>query len=206
MPFACRVLKVQHYGVQQERNDPLTAHSVSELMVLSQSLGALASHAVDIFSEIARKTEITGQRIHDGKERILKLCDHLPTIEEMFVDQSPAVFYDHPFAEQEYIRNDPVPDQLLFFRKTANKSVDARRSTADPLPVMTALDPLSGSAGPCIKQLSDPDFFIKQFLVNAQRSNQKRAQKQRESVLVKRQEVWSQILIHSHILNTGHGV
>ena len=122
------------------------------------------------------KTEITGQRIHDGKERILKLCDHLPTIEEMFVDQSPAVFYDHPFAEQEYIRNDPVPDQLLFFRKTANKSVDARRSTADPLPVMTALDPLSGSAGPCIKQLSDPDFFIKQFLVNAQRSNQKRAQ------------------------------
>ena len=186
MPFPARVITTREDigEVIVNRNaDILSKTNVSNLIGLLNQFNKISLYAHEIFSDVLSTTNSTHQRIESVKKRIHTLHSDLPKVENMLISSAPNFFYDNPYPGKEYLRNDAM-NGLLFSREDASSTLNRRRSDAMPPTELSAMDRVS-KTGPCIKQFSDADFFINEWLANEKRKREEERERRRQMKAVK---------------------
>ena len=128
--------------------------------------------------DILNETDRNAKRIQDVKSRIANIEPKVPKIESMFAENAPSYFYDHPFTQREWQRRDPLHG-LIFRRDRCNDQVNRRRSFAQTAPDFSMMDQFS-PAGPCIKNYSDPNFFMNEWLEAEKRKMEEEKAKRKQ--------------------------
>mmetsp|Transcript_55880 Transcript_55880/g.50279 ORF Transcript_55880/g.50279 Transcript_55880/m.50279 type:complete len:537 (-) Transcript_55880:181-1791(-) len=168
MPFPHRVVtKREDIGevFNGSTENVLQKSNVSNLIGLLNQLNKISLYAHEIFTDVLQTTTNTSKRIKSAKQRVNNLQSSLPKIEGMLITNAPNMFYDNPYAGKEYLRNDPM-NGLLFSREDATMVVNRRREQGNGPTDMSQMDRVIPERGPCIKQFSDADFFINEWLAN----------------------------------------
>ena len=187
MPFPNRVITKREDINEMFNGSPenvLQNSNVSNLIGLLNQLNQISLYAAEIFNDVFQSTVNTGKRIKKAKQRVNNLQTKLPKIENMLISNAPNMFYDNPYPGKEYLRNDPL-NGLLFSREDATYTVNRRRDEAIPPTDMTKMDRVIPERGPCIKQFSDADFFINEWLANEKRKREEEKERRRQMKAVK---------------------
>jgi len=166
MPFGARIVATRPDITeiyQGNAHNVLEKASVSNMIGLLQQMNEISKYASEIFSSLLQEADKSIERINTCKQRINKLDQSVPNIENMFIQNSPAYFYDNPFSGREYSRRDNLRG-LIFRRDRASGEVNRRRAQAEPPPDFSSMDPYSENKIPCIKKYSDANFFMNQWL------------------------------------------
>eukprot|EP01084_Bolivina_argentea_P091658 164969_1 len=182
MPFPTRIIPhrtdiddVFSNPTHSPHDNILQKTNVSNLVGLMTQFNNLSLHAHAIFSDIITTTQSSNDRIQSIKKRVSDLENALPKYESMFHTNAPSYFYDNPYSGKEYLRKDPLHG-LLFTRTDATQTVNKRRAIATPPADLSPLDHLS-KHGACIKQLTDSDLFINEWLQNERRKRTEKKKK-----------------------------
>eukprot|EP00485_Elphidium_margaritaceum_P017970 CAMPEP_0202732638 /NCGR_PEP_ID=MMETSP1385-20130828/187763_1 /ASSEMBLY_ACC=CAM_ASM_000861 /TAXON_ID=933848 /ORGANISM="Elphidium margaritaceum" /LENGTH=372 /DNA_ID=CAMNT_0049398961 /DNA_START=36 /DNA_END=1150 /DNA_ORIENTATION=- len=150
------------------------------MLGLLEQFNKISIYAHEVFTDILATTTDTAQRIQRTKQRVKSLHERVPEVEKMLVGYAPNSFYDHPFIGKEYQRNDDLHG-LLFSREDALPCINRRRNdafTAFPSEI-PQMDPLSDT-GACIKNFTDADFFINEWLENEKRKREEERERRRQ--------------------------
>jgi len=149
---------------------------------LLQQINNVSTYAAEILLDLSKETEKNADRIVKCAKRIEDLEKQTPSIEKMFLENSPQYFYDNPYTDQEYARKDATQG-LLFRRDRSTIPVNRRRQEALPPPDFSSLDQFGGGV-PCNSKYSDPKFFLNEWLeaekIRIDQEKTKRKQKRDE--------------------------
>jgi len=188
MPFPTRVVPNRNdipaiFDEGEEKDtqsnvNVLQKSNVSNLIGLLNQLNSVSLHASEIFSDILVTTEKTGKRIQKVSSRLKAVESTIESTENLFLENAPSFFYDHPYTEKEWQRRDPLRG-LLFRRDRAGNEVNRRREEGIPLPDLSKMDDIS-STGPCIKKFSDSNFFMNEWLEAEKKKMEEEKAKRRE--------------------------
>lgn len=168
MPFAQREIKCRQDipEIFDNTQNILSKITASNLIGLLNQFEQISIYACEVLQELSETTKTTGERIKSAQKRINNLETRLPNIETMLVSNAPNVFYDNPYSESEYLRNDALNSLLFFNREDASFIVNRRRNEGYPPTDLSRMDGIDPNRGPCIKLYSDSHFFMNEWLKN----------------------------------------
>ena len=131
-----------------------------------------------IFIDIFTETDRNARRIEEVRGRLQRIEQKVPSVEQMFAENAPSYFYDHPFTQREWQRKDPLHG-LIFRRDRCNEQVNRRRGFSEQAPDFSVMDQFSPT-GPCIKNYSDPNFFMNEWLEAEKRKMEEEKAKRKQ--------------------------
>jgi hypothetical protein len=153
--------------------------SQRSMVGLLEQMVVLSAHAQDVFRGVMEEATRTFERIAVMSERVQKLADGIPQVEEYFKTTPAQQLFE---TGRSFWHAKQVEDAQVFRAETKPECIDAPYKEAVEPPNLAVMDPFMDNGESALKRYTNPEFFLLEWIqaMEKQREEAKKARKEKK--------------------------
>lgn len=136
--------------------------------ILPVQLAYLAAYSVEMFNDLLKDANKMAERIVTLGARTEALAQAIPTLEQFISETNPYVFLENPRSNFR-TRKDPSGGQLFTSQSLPSSLQDVYNRECIPPPKLAILNYLREDGRDCMREYSNPTFFIDEWVAEQKR-------------------------------------
>ncbi|ELR24256.1 uncharacterized protein ACA1_168940 [Acanthamoeba castellanii str. Neff] len=176
-------------GYVASMSDKADLHQAVRHQTMAGILGQLStllSYANELYADLHRELSNDAQRISALAARTQAAYDYLPHLETYIHNTGPEEFINR--GGSEYKQKGGEDCQLLSPGTRATATVVVYDTECVPPPDLSPLDPYREDGRPCIKDYTNPAFFVEEWIAEQKRQAQEARRRREKSRKTKQDE------------------